>query len=249
MATSPPGWTEGLFRRIRPSFLEAWPDGLSALALPFRGVMLANGEIDALLSTPPLWRSHLTTNDPPPLHALAHRLAPLIAAHPDGAFIRLGSGSPKDAALFRETGGRVLGAVFAIKLLQTSPRMRRHMTWCAALGHPPRIFVRRWLDTSGGTEYRCFVRDGTLVGVAGPHPPEPPDHLSGFFRTVSTAAHMASGVYDVFCPGDTEARPLLLDLNPWGPPTDPAPFDWRRPRQFDGRFVHTPPPRSSGAGR
>ena len=93
-------WDRADFEAFRPTFLESWPADLAALAPPQTGFALPPDDALALLQTRPLWRFRLTAEEPAGLHRLAGALEPLIAASPSGAFLRLGSGSPKDSPLF-----------------------------------------------------------------------------------------------------------------------------------------------------
>lgn len=244
-------WSLSWLDWIKPTFLECWPIQLRALAPPQVGVALSSGEVRALIHTRPLWRPRLTADDPHELHALVERLDPLIAGYSAGAFVRLGSGSPKDSVLFGEIKGRARDAVTAIKLLQTSPRIRTHIEQCIAFGYAPQLFVRPWMEIAPEDEFRCFLRGRRSAGVSqavcsGVTAPVVPKaarrhveiRLRAFLDVVAREIHMDNAVLDVLCPvRDEGARPLLFDVNPWGARTGACLFSWQRPEMFDGRFL------------
>ena len=244
-------WPRGYFERIRLVFLESWPEPLRALSIPQATVMLLAEEARVLATTPPLWRDRLIGSDPQALHHIAARLKPAIARFPGGAFIRLGSRSPKDSAIFQATAGRVTEAVTAIKLLQTSDRVHADVARCLELGHTPALFVREWLLLSPWQEFRCFMRNRRLVGISQldvinyrGHPqlqqmaPHIEHSIREFFPSFASTCHLETVVFDVICaPGpDGKLRTRLLELNPWGNQTSPGLFDWLRPEAFDGSF-------------
>jgi len=66
---------------------------------------------------PCLWLDRVTRLDPAGLQTLAAKLRQRIDGFSDGAFIRLGSASPKDSPLFYRNRRRTRQAVMAIKLL------------------------------------------------------------------------------------------------------------------------------------
>jgi hypothetical protein len=249
-------WDRADFDAFRPTFLESWPDGLAALAPPQTGLVLPPDDALALLRARPLWRSRLTAEEPAGLHRLARALELPIAASPGGAFLRLGSGSPKESPLFTELSGKVRDPVMAIKLLQTSRRVRGHIQSCLAYGCAATLFVRPWAAIRPDEEFRCFLRDRRPAGVSqgcrpGPASPVFPAEdrqrvqwrLEAFLSEVALACHLDSAVLDVWCPFDGHAfgkdagRPFLLDINPWGPRSGAGLFDWRQPAQFNGRFL------------
>jgi hypothetical protein len=82
-------WTAPLRVLAEPTFIEAWPASLRALAVPARGLPLAPDEAAALDQSAPLYRDRLGQDDAPGLHALAARMLPLLEDF-DGSFRYLG---------------------------------------------------------------------------------------------------------------------------------------------------------------
>jgi len=246
-------WPSAYFTRIRTTFLESWPESLLALAIPHIHLPLTPSEAEALACSPPLWREQLVDTDPAGIHAIAARLQQVIEGTQQGVFLRLGSGSPKDSALFHYHRGRARTAVMGLKFLQTSQRTRSHLSRIIQLGHPIHLFVRRWEQIPPWQEFRCFMKNRRLVGISQiAHQGDEPDYslasiaeemtrtLQAFFTRVAEASHLSSMVCDVWCsPGAAEGAPsrvYLLDANPWGLLSDACLFDWGKPEGFDGSF-------------
>jgi hypothetical protein len=246
-------WSYAHFMRIRPTFLESWPESLLALAISHVHLRLTPEEAGALAGSPPLWRERLVATDPKGLHTIAAKVQEVLEGAQQGGFVRLGSGSPKDSTLFRYHHGRARTAVMALKFLQTSPRTRAHLSRLTELGHSIHLFVRRWEQILPWQEFRCFMRDRRLVGISQiAHQGDEPDYslastaekitqtLQVFFANVAQASHLGSAVFDVLCDagaGDgAPSRVYLLDANPWGPSSDACLFDWEKPEGFDGSF-------------
>lgn len=247
-----PRWTGPYFERIRPTFLEAWPKEVARLSVSHVSVPLTWAEVEAIVETPPLWRDRLTNADPPALRTLATKLQPLIDTYTPGAFIRLGSRSPKDTLIFQASGGRIRRAVTAIKLIQSSLRAQSDLRRCRERDYAPYLFVREWLLLHSSQEFQCFLRDRKLVGIsqldcvnygAIPELKEAAVRLEPAIREFAarfaSVSHLPNAVFDVVIPhhpslGRIEVR--LLDINPWGPPTATQLFDWGKPEDFDGSF-------------
>ncbi|WP_239014703.1 cell division cycle 123 family protein [Archangium violaceum] len=246
-------WSRAYFERIRPTFLESWTKDLRALAVSQVHLPLTLVEARALSVTPPLWRERLVALDPEGLHSIAARLQKVLEGAEQGVFVRLGSGSPKDSALFRDHGGCARTPMMALKFLQTSPRTRAHLSRFLELGHPVHLFVRHWMQIPPWQEFRCFMHNRRLVGISQlAHWGDTPDYslapraeeiartLRDFFVRVAQVSHLGSAVFDVLCDsgaGDGASVGVwLLDANPWGPASDACLFDWSQPEGFDGSF-------------
>ena len=103
-------------------------------------------------------------------------------------------------------------------------------------------------------EFRCFVKERTLVGISQyhcrqlRHYPEIEEHarsiecaIRSFTVEVLPLLHLDDLVLDVFL--ETEERQTsqpfsvkLLDVNPFFPKTDACLFSWRSGGDFDGSF-------------
>lgn len=221
------------------SWIENWPAALAALSMAHAGRPLDRHEVDALIDANRNGRC-----DPERLAALGEWLETALAAMPGGGFVRLGSRSPKDTALALLTGLKAVDAAGALALLTAgSKRMLHDLCACRDAGYAPWVFAREWLDIQPQHEFRCFIQSGGLVGISPCHgqPLELPESfvrrlpvLVSFCGVVAAAYGQDAFVADLaFDLGGSET-PLLIEINPWGPPTDACQFDWNEP--FDGSF-------------
>jgi hypothetical protein len=221
------------------TWLESWPAALTALSMPHVGRPLDRREVDALIDA-----NRDRRYDSERLWALGEWLETALAAMPGGGFVRLGSRSPKDTALALLTGLKAIDAAGALALLSVGSRRVLHdLCTCRDAGYAPWVFVRQWLDIQPLHEFRCFIKGGEMAGVAAYHgqPLELPESfvrrlpvLVSFCWEVASAYRRDAFVADIaFDPGGHE-KPLLIEVNPWGPPTDAGLFDWHEP--FDGSF-------------
>jgi hypothetical protein len=58
--------------------------------------------------------------------------------------------------------------------------------------------------------------------------------MTAFRARISAASRKNALVADMFFDLRAAENPLLVEVNPWRPPTDPCPFDWHEP--FDASF-------------
>lgn len=246
-------WPRSLFLRLLPTFVESWPQDMVRLAMPQHAFVISAPEAFDLAWVPASWLVE-RGQDTAGLSSLLSRLEAGIAMLRAPAFVRLGSGSPKDSALFQATSGRCLDAKTVIGMLLTSGRARRHVRSCIAHRHAPSIILRRWQPIEPWREYRLFLRQRNLVGISGAPLPEelsagaapwPLDRLEAALRTcgerLARTCHITDFVADVLCQGgEADPAPVLLDLNPWGPPTGAYLFDWHDPAGFNGSFRMLP---------
>jgi len=248
-----PDWSYADFKHIRYTFLEFWPQELTALAAPHFQISLTLKEAQTLISTPCLWRTHLVVSDPVALHSLADKLEFYLNKFHEGCFIRLGSRSPKDSPLFKSYNGCIRNAITAIKILQTSLRVHADIQRCLLFEYPPSLFFRKWITIEPWQEIRCFMLNRQLVGITqldcinyGRHGQlvRQADNIEKtireFFKLFSSCCHLETVVFDVILMFDINASDqfnvLLNDLNPWGNKTNPGLFRWDIKEDFDGSF-------------
>ena len=97
------------------------------------------------------------------------------------------------------------------------------------------LVLRKWREVNPGTEWRCFVRDGSLVGACQRDTASHYIHMAReedsvrrdlvtFFREqIKDKFPLSNYVFDVTRPG--KDRVILVDFNPFGNPTDTLLFD------------------------
>jgi hypothetical protein len=98
------------------------------------------------------------------------------------------------------------------------------------------LVLRPYFQINTAFEFRCFVRDRTLIGISQRdlkyvgYSDELlatlQTRIQDFFRqTLSGTFPDSNYVFDVYIP-EPHDRVRLIDINPWAPRTDPLPFSW-----------------------
>jgi hypothetical protein len=243
--------TANYFQKVAPTYIENWPAALSLLSIEQTPIALDWGEARAIGRTYPgaaTWFDGASSA----LDALAGKLQRAIAGYDRGAFVRLGSRSPKDTSLARRAGMRVDNAAGALALLTAgSRRLAADLRLALDHGHVPHLYVRRWHNIPAWAEFRCFMRNRALVGLSQydtrnlGHAPELAARaapletgLRAFFLRLRESSHLDTAVFDVFFEDAVEpepSRPVLLEVNPFYLRTGSCLFDFARD-DFDGSF-------------
>jgi len=169
---------------------------------------------------------------------------------PDGAFIRLGSRSPKDSWALQRTGGKILPNQDPLQyLLDGSERVYEDLMLALQRNYQPYIWVRQWVDIPKWTEFRCFMHNRKLAGISQYYYAETfPEIDPGlcewaireFFGMFLSATMLDSIVFDVYVkirkvgPNSRDIEVKLLEINPFFEMTDPCLFEWHV--EFDGSF-------------
>lgn len=256
------------WERVRPTYIENWPSELTSLSITQVDVPLTVDEaVDLGMNQIELFETWLAEPvdrdklpDLPDIYPIRQRIGKAVAKFPSGAFVRLGSRSPKDSWGWYENGPKVLSAEAALDLLLgTSERINDDLHMMVAHDYEPHIWVRQWQDIEPYEEFRCFARGGEIVGIS------QYDHLGrvhypwieenegtlifaieSFFDAFRQHCHVDPVIFDVFVKingkGNTKrCETTLLEINPYFELTDPCLFDWRDPSMFDGRFLSVRP--------
>lgn len=223
------------------TWIEFWPPAVQALSFRQVAVLLTPTQVHALGHRNGVRGHTFKSVGTDELRSLADTLDCALAGFPGGAFVRLGSRSPKDAPFGLMTGCRASSSAQVIRLLTDgSQRVAFDLRLALRYGLAPRIYLREWHDIPWEAEWRCFFHHGGLVGISQYHrrPLSEPDRRRAelarpAIESMAATLHREMGdgplVFDVFI--DTNGV-RLIELNPWGEPTDACLFDWQRP--FDG---------------
>ena len=180
------------------------------------------------------------------------KVSDAVAKMPRGAFIRLGSRSPKDSWLLHKEGGRVLPDEDPLRfMLDCSERMYEDLMLAVENNYRPHIWVRQWVDIPRWSEFRCFMRDRKLVGISQYNYLDgevfteiDPDYcrwaIEMFFPSFLNATELSHVVFDVYLKtkllGNSRITEVkLLEINPFFELTDPCLFSWAA-NDMDGSF-------------
>ncbi|KAJ3067721.1 hypothetical protein HDU98_009068 [Podochytrium sp. JEL0797] len=185
-----------------------------------------------------------------------------IQALGGAVFAKLNWSSPKDAswmALGQTLKCQTPGEIFL--LLKSSDFITHDLTCpfeaCTEImdAAPPRstpesyhLVLRKWYDLVPSMEFRCFVKDGVLVGIS------QRDHLNFYPFLVENRTHLQSLIYefyrdeisdrfantsfvfDVYV-NKTNQKCWLIDFNPFSANTDGLLFGWDEILEFEANTV------------
>jgi D123 len=227
------------------TFLENWPAALSELSIAQVDIPLSRQDIFAIGTNMLDWFEAFgeTTVDPT---SLIQRVDDAVKAFPNGAFVRLGSRSPKDAFVRAEQFRVRSGAEAFTVLTAGSERIYADLQAALTFEYIPHIFVREWTDIPKCSEFRCFMRDRQLVGISqyfyrhqfseiADDKNRIREAIEEFFVKFKTVCHLDTVCFDVFLTADENSGyvPRLVEINPFPGWTDPCLF---KDGVFDGSF-------------
>ena len=150
-------------------------------------------------------------------------------------FVSTDFAAPTDSPRFLSSKrGSVVSAESAWFSLAGSARIRA----LAAKGLVQCVCVRKFRIFDVPREFRLFIKDGELLAMSQRHLVRHFRRLEGrreeywrvvqeFFREIRDILPVPSLAMDIYI--TSNKRVLVMDLNPWGDPTDPLMFrDWNR---------------------
>ena len=275
--------TTKYFDLVKPTYIESWPEDLAALSMAQSGIPLTQDEMDCLGHANGEYagvyasvRGDLRDQDK---HAVAYkqladRVAAKVASYPAGAFVRLGSRSPKDSWTGHREGFKTLASDPLRLLTDSSERINDDLLMAHYNGYLPWIWVRQWLTINPWNEFRCFQHRGRLVGISQygrkPHYPAIQTHAVSIEWAIRTfhsqkfapVCHLRDVVFDlaVFMRifkdengiATTVSEVKLIEINPFFEMTDPILFTWKGwaggeepPADFDDTFRFAPKEKDS----
>lgn len=248
------------FDIVNPTYLENWPSGLCQLSVAQVDIPLTVPQASALgshmMDFGEAFEGHAPIDD------IRKSVSDAVGTFPAGAFVRLGSRSPKDAWSF-SNGAKIRPGEDPLRLLlDASERIYEDLKLAIQNDYAPHIFVRQWLDFEPWQEFRCFQRGRRLVGVSQynyigkPVFPQIAKHESTIWWAIDCfharfreLSHLDDVIFDVIAfirtnkntryAAEVSAEIKLLEINPFFEMTDPCLFDWReRGASLDGRFLY-----------
>ena len=238
------------FNRVRPTYIENWPAELSRLSIAQVDVPLSLEETANLLDMVGDWESAEKRGS-----WILPRLDDAVSKFPDGAFVRLGSRSPKDSFAFYRSGGKCLSGLQSLIALVDSERVMQDLSLAEDNGYAAHVFLRQWINLEPWQELRCFMRGRRLVGISQYNYlnkdrfPELAERAGSvewavrdlFFPRFRDASHLDDVIFDVFLLRKTSGNEVawevkILEVNPMFEMTDPCLFSWANGGDFDGSF-------------
>jgi hypothetical protein len=145
------------------------------------------------------------------------KLDEAVKQFPNGAFVRLGSRSPKDSFYWgiggdaHQVNGKLTSGQMAFELLTcASERICDDLHMQIAMNYEPYVLVRQGLDLPDWCEFRCFMQHRQLIGISQYYYHHPIEELEGkhdkiyaaikkfFVESFRDASHLDSVVFDVY---------------------------------------------------
>ncbi len=219
-----------------------WYCSLGAFSFPTVFIRLTQAEKDALMAD---------DDDTHAGGAVVSRLQEAMDSLPGSSFVGADVCSPTDSPHFRP-GSAITSGADAWELLATSPKVQ------AALreGRTDRLTVRPFRRMDRTREFRMFLRNRRLLAMSQYCLERHFKRLAKrqeeiWQRGLELAEAMAPFVpetpFTADCYLKSDGDMLLVDLNPWGPPTDPLLFrNWDRDWDGAGGLKLIPPPVTMG---
>ncbi len=225
-----------------------WYSSLGSLSFPTLFIRLAPEEKAALLSGDAECPAATTV-----INRLdeAIRAQPRLPGLPGSAFAGADICAPTDSPKYRP-GTSVGSGEEAWRLLASSPKVQ------AAFrdGRTERLTIRPFRRMDKTREFRMFFRGGKLLAMSQYCLERHFRRLEGrkaeiWQRGLDLAAAMTPFLPDTTLTADcylkSDGEMMLVDLNPWGPPTDPLLFrNWDRDWENAGGLKLIPPPVTMG---
>lgn len=241
---------------ILPTYMENWPESLRSLSIPSLDIRLTVEEAKNLGANIIEYGECFSHTGPlPDIGNIRAAVSAAVKVMPFGAFVRLGSRSPKDSWKGYESGFKILPGEDPLRfLLDASERIYEDLAIAIQHNYSPHIFVRPWLDIPHWSEFRCFMRGRRLDGISQYHYlhgevlPEIANRydtirwaIEQFFLDFRKASHLDDVVFDVWVNEMMIAADnmhiwevKLIEINPYFVLTDPCLFAWDKP--FGGEF-------------
>lgn len=248
-----------LFRLAVRTYIENWNPALYRESVATRLLPMPNEWVNTLLdcNTINLESGYIPTDENNRiLKEITAAIVVQLKQFPNGAFVRLGSRSPKDAFI-AQSGMKCTEGKLAVQMLLDSERISDDLSMAKYNIYTPHIAIRDWIDIQPWQEFRCFYKDGNLLGVSQydyfkGYMPEIEENVSSVMmalkiKTERIAKHLPYNgtvvvdyVYRCKNSGDEVLNEIiLLEINPWTILTDPCLFDWNNDKftKLEFRFV------------
>lgn len=167
---------------------------------------------------------------------------------PGNCFTSVDVCSPTDTERFRLKRGAVFSPASAWRFLAESAKVRE----AAARGEVEYICLKPFRRMNRTREFRLFIRDGQLKAMSQYNLCRHFRRLEGvkiqywklakkFVDSIAWLLPVSNLVMDIYFTGDLQI--LIVDLNPWGPPTDPLMLrSWDRDWDEETGIVLMPTP-------
>ncbi|MCK9558196.1 MAG: cell division cycle 123 family protein [Candidatus Cloacimonetes bacterium] len=237
---------------VKPIYIENWEPALHSLSIASIDIPLTVDDAKRLGSN--IIEFGEAFGCMADISDISSKVSSAVEKMPSGAFVRLGSRSPKDSWMMQEEGGKVLPGEDPLRfMLDCSERIYEDLMLSIQQSYNPHIWVRQWTDIPKWSEFRCFMQNRKLVGISQYYYDEEFPEIDAdmfewaiqeFFGLFLKATKMESVVFDVYIklrkvrPNIRDIEVKLLEINPFFELTDPCLFSWHGTKPFDGSFKY-----------
>lgn len=240
------------FDKIKTTFIENWTKELHKHSVQTISFPLLEKEIRALIAF-----NYMTledgeipsSQDEKSIKDLKLNIDYCLKAFPGGAFVKLGSRSPKDAWCASKNGFNCASSDKVIQLFCDSERIYNDLYQALRFNYTPHIAIREWINIKPWQEFRAFYKNYKLVGLSQynylrnnvfPEVAKKAETIEQVIKEKSEAiAHLLpidNIIVDYVFQDD---KVILLECNPFIPFTDPCLFDWKEDTfdKFEFRYL------------
>ncbi|HOF50315.1 MAG TPA: hypothetical protein PLH22_01330 [Candidatus Colwellbacteria bacterium] len=154
-----------------PTDIENWPPGLLERSIDTVFVRLTQEQATALIATNSYGLEMRGEKEPEAAAEVLDELRLILSnvisdRFPDGAFVRLGSRSPKDSFDGIIHGFKCHNGQRVLELLNDSERVYDDLALAKHHSYLPVLALRKWIDIADWQEFRSFVKNRKLAGIS-----------------------------------------------------------------------------------
>jgi hypothetical protein len=225
---------------VKPTYIENWNSNLFSYSMPTILIPLSEKEHITLLNIADAIEKFDENIIPISIQSLWDKIENELQKHSEGYFIRLGSRSPKDSYTAVKNNYCITSTFDVFACLLESMRVFEDLCFAKSVKYSPYIALRQWIKIEQKDEFRCFVRNGEIVGISQyfyndyyPSIELEKDKIEASIRILFNKIKNyipENIIFDVIYNSDFST---LLEINPYSNfYTNPCLFTWK-PEEFD----------------
>lgn len=234
-----------MYSEHKATFIENWPKELLDLSFLSEGFELHERDVIAIgANTHDFMNARGLLEKPLYSAQLREDIEYALSVLNKPIFLRFGGVSYHD-----DTRPRLETVDGVIEQLAVSNRRVASYLWdCLQSSTPVWLYLREWREILRWGEFRCFIKEGKVIGVSQYHcleyfpfikekENEIRLQLIAFLQKLLPVLHVDSVVADVAITyQDSEFATTLIELNPFIQRTDACLFSWVNGGDFNGRI-------------
>ncbi|MBP2847916.1 regulator [Dickeya oryzae] len=234
-----------MYTEHKQTFIENWPETLLTLSFQSEGIELHERDVIAIgACTSEFMDAKRLLEKPPFSEQLRDDIEYILSKFTTPVFVRFGGVSYHEATIPRTNS---VDDVIR-QLSVSSHRVASYLWDCLQSSTPAWLFLRGWHDIPRWGEFRCFIKDGNVVGVSQyhcleyfpfltEHADEIRQQIIHFLQKLIPLLHMDSVVADIAITHQNgQYDTMLIELNPFIQRTDACLFSWLNGGDFNGRI-------------